>query len=143
MAFLDAIKTSLRKYVDFSGRATRAEFWYFVLFNLIVTLIAAGLDNALGLAQQGGGILTSLVGLALLLPGLAVSVRRLHDIDRSGWWILLGLVPLLGGLFLIFAFYLKTSTAGDNRFGPTPLATESVAAPAPGTDEQLTGAPEA
>ncbi|MEA5153196.1 DUF805 domain-containing protein [Raineyella sp.] len=152
MAFLDAIKTCFRKYVVFSGRATRAEFWYFVLFTFIVSLIAAGLDNALGLTPEGAvtGILSSLAGLALLLPSLAVTVRRLHDVNRSGWWILLALVLVIGDLFLIFAFYIKKSVAGANRFGPDPLvATRPTTAPAPVTapagytDGQLTGTPEA
>ncbi|QGF23214.1 DUF805 domain-containing protein [Raineyella fluvialis] len=120
MGFSEAITTGFRKYVDFSGRATRAEFWYWVLFAFVVDVVASILDNVLGLGQMP--VISGLVSLALLLPGIAVAVRRLHDLGRSGWVVLLNLVPVLGGLFLIFAFYIKDSQAADNAYGPNPKA---------------------
>lgn len=122
MTFLEAIQTCFRKYVDFNGRAGRAEYWYFVLFSVIVNIVASGLDSVLGIAAQGtaSGPIAGLASLALLLPGLGVAVRRMHDIDKSGWWLLLVLIPLVGALIVIFAFLIKKSQEGDNRFGPAP-----------------------
>jgi uncharacterized membrane protein YhaH (DUF805 family) len=120
----------LQKYVQFSGRARRQEFWMFVLFNFIITVVLSILDSILGLkmGSGGSGLLSGLYGLAVLLPSLAVSVRRLHDTNRSGWWILLGLVPIVGIIVLI-VWYVQDSDPGDNRFGPNPK--EPSIAPAP------------
>ena len=105
----------LKKYAVFEGRARRKEFWMFILFNFIFTIVAAILDGIIG----SPGIIYLLYCLAVLLPSLAVSVRRLHDIDKSGWWLLIGFVPLIGGIVLI-VFYVMDSTPGENRFGPSP-----------------------
>ena len=106
----------LKQYVDFSGRAQRMEFWMFQLFNFIVLIVLAIIDVMLGL-----GFLQPLYALAVLLPNLAVGARRLHDTNRSGWWLLLGLIPLIGIIILI-VFWVQDSQAGDNAFGPNPKA---------------------
>lgn len=114
MTFTEAVSSALSKYVVFSGRASRSEYWWFVLFNIIVSIVAAGIDAALGIQAIG-----ALVSLALLLPGIGVGVRRLHDIDKSGWWLLIAFVPLIGFIVLIY-FFVQPSQPGDNRFGPPP-----------------------
>jgi uncharacterized membrane protein YhaH (DUF805 family) len=119
MGFTEAITSGFRNYVNFSGRAVRSEFWYWVLFAILASIVAGLIDLAL-FGVEGSSPINSLVGLALFLPGLAVSVRRLHDLDRSGWWILLGLIPLVGIIILII-WYCQRGTVGVNRFGPDPL----------------------
>lgn len=113
MSFQDAVKTCLNKYVDFNGRARRSEYWWFVLFNVLVSIVFDIIDAIIGTS-----ILGLLAGLALLLPGIAVGVRRLHDTSRSGWWILIGLIPLIGWIILII-FYVQDSHP-DNQYGPSP-----------------------
>jgi len=105
----------LKKYAVFSGRARRKEYWMFVLFNLIITLVLALIERLV----SGPGILANLYSLAMLIPGLAVAVRRLHDTNRSGWWILIGLVPIVGVIILI-VFQAEDSQPGDNQYGPNP-----------------------
>lgn len=112
VGFVDAVKICLSKYVDLNGRAVRSEFWYFALFVSIVSITMFLIEGAIGTR----GTLSSLVNLALLLPNIAVGVRRLHDTDRSGWWYLIAFVPLVGFLALLFFFCLK-GTPGRNRFG--------------------------
>ncbi len=106
MSFGDAIKVCLTKYVDFNGRASRSELWWFFLFSCLAAFVAAILDETLLL----------LVYLGLLLPTLAVEVRRLHDLNKSGWWILLAFVPI--GNIVVFVWFCMRGTVGDNRFGP-------------------------
>ena len=96
--------------MNFSGRAVRSEFWYWVLFAIIVSVIAKVIDLVL-FPHSDVSPINSLVGLALFLPGLGVSVRRLHDIDRTGWWILLVLIPLIGAIVLII-WYCQKGTPG-------------------------------
>ena len=103
-----------KKYVEFSGRARRKEYWMFVLFNLIASIVAGFIDGLLGTRMIG-----SLYSLAVLLPGLAVRARRLHDTDRSGWWMLIALIPLVGWIVLLI-FMCLDSTPGENRFGANP-----------------------
>ena len=112
---------ALKKYAVFHGRSRRAEYWYFVLFNLIVAIVLAGIDSLLGTfsSAQNIGLLSGIYSLAVLIPTLAVTFRRLHDIDRSGWWILINLVPLIGTIVLL-VFALMDGTPGDNRYGPNP-----------------------
>ncbi|MGQ0794544.1 MAG: DUF805 domain-containing protein [Deltaproteobacteria bacterium] len=105
----------LKKYAVFSGRASRAEYWMFFLFNLI---IAFGLGIVEGIVG-GPGALGMLYGLATLVPGIAVAMRRLHDTDRSGWWLLLGLVPLIGAVVLI-VFMAQDGKPGQNQYGANP-----------------------
>lgn len=113
--YLDAWKN----YVNFQGRARRKAFWMFVFFNIIVMIVLGIVEGLLGLRGDGYGVLSGLYSLAVILPGVAVSVRRLHDTGRSGWWILLGLIPLVGTIVLI-VFYAQDSQAGSNQYGPNP-----------------------
>ncbi len=119
MNFPQAVASCFRNYVGFSGRAPRSEYWYWILFYVLVVIAAILIDTAV---FRGSSIspLTTIVELACLLPGLAVSIRRLHDIDRSGWWILLALIPLIGAIILLIWDCTK-GTPGPNRFGPDPL----------------------
>ena len=112
MGFGEAIGTCFRKYVVFSGRAQRPEYWYWFLFEVLVSILAAIVDYAI----FGIGLISTLTGVGLLLPSLAVKVRRLHDIDRSGWWMLIMLVPV-GGLIILIVFACLRGTPGPNRFG--------------------------
>ena len=124
MGFQDAVKTCFSKYVTFSGRAPRSEFWWFILFILLTNTVLSVVDGMIfGTTPNGQSamVLGAIFSLAVLLPSIAVGVRRLHDLDRTGWWYLLVLVPLLGGLILIVFFYIHKGTDGPNRFGPDPL----------------------
>jgi len=119
MSFTDAVRTCLSKYVDFSGRARRSEYWWFALFVILAGAVGAILDGLFGTRSDlGTGVVQGLINLALLLPGLAVAVRRLHDTGRTGWWILIGLVPLVGWIVLL-VFYVQDSVP-DNEHGPNP-----------------------
>jgi uncharacterized membrane protein YhaH (DUF805 family) len=122
MGFAEAVQTCLQKYVGFSGRARRSEYWWFFLFTILVSIVASGLDNLLGTMSDttNVGVIGSIASLALLLPSLAVAIRRLHDTSRSGWWILIGLIPIVGWIILI-VFYVQDSH-GDNQYGPSPKA---------------------
>ena len=105
----------LKQYAVFSGRARRKEYWLFVLFNTIIDLVLGVIE---GLAS-GPGILASIYSLAVLIPSIAVSVRRLHDTDRSGWWLLIVLIPLIGAIVLL-VFMAQDSQPGENQYGPNP-----------------------
>lgn len=121
MDFMTAVRTCLSKYVDFSGRARRSEYWYFALFTFLAGIVTNILDSIVGTDYDGatsGGLLNTLVSLALFLPGLAAGVRRLHDTDRSGWWILIGLIPIVGWILIIVWFC--TDSKPDNKYGPNP-----------------------
>lgn len=123
----------LKQYVDFSGRARRTEYWMFTLFNTIILIVLELVDKAMGFGSFSGstsggaafsaslGLLSGLYSLAVLLPTLGVSVRRLHDTDRSGWWLLIGLIPLVGAIVLLVFFVLE-GTRGPNRHGVDPKA---------------------
>jgi uncharacterized membrane protein YhaH (DUF805 family) len=113
MRFGQAVAHVLRNYATFSGRAPRSELWWFSLFTLLLGLACNIVDAGLGTHD----VIRRLVSLAMLLPSIAVGVRRLHDIDRSGWWSLLALVPLVGWVVLI-VWYCTRGTPGANRFGP-------------------------
>jgi uncharacterized membrane protein YhaH (DUF805 family) len=115
MSLPDAVRTCLTKYVDFSGRARRSEYWWFALSIFIVYVVA----SVLGRAVNAGVILADLVALVLFLPSLAVAVRRLHDTNRSGWFYLISLIPLVGGIILI-VFLCQDSGRGPNRYGSSP-----------------------
>ena len=126
----------LRKYATFSGRARRKEYW---LFSLFVTLASALLFTlgkptgdwanpnveqvSLGFENETVALVLGIFLLLMLLPSLAVTIRRLHDTNRSGWWWWIGLLPAIGGLIL-FIFYLLDGTAGPNRYGPDPKGRE-------------------
>lgn len=111
----------LKKYADFSGRARRKEYWMFVLFNILFTIVAGILDNVLGIAIAGVGYgpLYGLYSLVLIIPGLAVGVRRLHDIGKSGWMMLVVFIPLVGAIWLIILM-VKEGDAGENQYGSDP-----------------------
>ena len=133
MSFIEAVKTCFSKYVTFSGRARRSEFWWFALFVYGVGLILAIVDlslfgetstvvtgtSASVTSETQFSPLSTLFALAIFLPHISVSVRRLHDKDRSGWWYWIGLIPLIGVIILIVWFATK-GTEGPNRFGDDP-----------------------
>jgi len=122
MNFWTAVRICLTtKYATFNGRACRAEFWWFCLFGFLANCAAAIIDS-----QGSAGIAEALVGLALILPNLSVAVRRLHDIDRSGWWLLIALVPLVGWIVLLI-WDVSRGTTGANRFGGETLASAAIA----------------
>lgn len=113
--------TAMKKYGDFNGRARRTEYWMFQLFTIIFMIVAIILDSVLGTAREGNGygIFYLLFGLAIILPSWAVLVRRLHDIGKSGWWMLITLIPLIGGIWL-FILTVTDSQSGDNDYGANP-----------------------
>jgi len=139
--FLDTLKN---RYAQFEGRASRSEFWYYVLFYVIGSILLGILDGALGTsytyeiatntmatdgtevaaiaATQSIGYLSAIYSLALLVPSIAISIRRLHDTGKSGWWFLLGVIPLVNfiGIFILLFFYVQDSQPGDNAYGPNP-----------------------
>jgi uncharacterized membrane protein YhaH (DUF805 family) len=123
---MDLMFQPLRKYADFQGRARRSEYWLFTLLIVIVDTVffvlsaLAGQDGLMNLVIM---CLLVLVSLGLFIPSLAVSFRRLHDTDRSAWWLLIGLLPFIGGLVLL-VFTLLPGTLGANRFGPDPKTQE-------------------
>jgi uncharacterized membrane protein YhaH (DUF805 family) len=118
MTFSDAISSGFRNYVGFSGRAARSEFWYWILFTILVDIVASIID--VGILSSDAMPLSSIWSLATFLPSLAMGVRRLHDTDRSGWWWLLSFIPLIGIIVLI-VFWCSEGTRGPHRFGPDPL----------------------
>jgi uncharacterized membrane protein YhaH (DUF805 family) len=123
MSFTAAVRSVLSQYVGFGGRARRSEYWWFALFSVLVGIVTSLLDMGLGTDFEGsvasGGLFGLIANLALLLPSLAVAVRRLHDTDRSGWWILIALIPLVG-LIVLLVFFVQDGAPGPNRFGSSP-----------------------
>ena len=116
----------LKNYAVFSGRARRKEYWLFVLFNIIFVGVLFALDVATGT----NGILAGLYEVAILIPSLAVTVRRLHDTGRSGWFLLIGIIPIVGGIVLL-VFAVQDSHSGDNEYGPNPKETDAGEGDAP------------
>jgi uncharacterized membrane protein YhaH (DUF805 family) len=112
----------LKKYFNFSGRATRSEYWWFILFSTIVTIILSFFDGMFGVydVNAGIGLLSGIYSLAVVIPSIAVATRRLHDIGKSGWWQLLLLIPIVGVIILIIWF--ATDSKEDNKYGPNPKA---------------------
>ena len=158
MTPIDWATRPLKKYADFTGRAPRAEYWWFYLGMIVAYFVAMIIDSLVGVSLFGpDGVVTTLLGLALLVPGLAATVRRLHDTNRSGWWVLIvavpylimgimmgmsaasgdvtglasagivGLVALVGAIAML-VFMILPGTKGDNRFGPDPYAGDAGAA---------------
>ncbi|MCI5876013.1 MAG: DUF805 domain-containing protein [Prevotella sp.] len=129
MTFTQSIKSVFSKYATFTGRASRSEYWYFTLFNIITSTLLFLLGIAIGAATGGsdgvpgglivGYILYIIYGLGVLIPSLAVAVRRLHDTNNSGWLILLGLIPCVGGIVLL-VFMILQGTNGENKYGDIP-----------------------
>jgi uncharacterized membrane protein YhaH (DUF805 family) len=133
---MDWTTLPLRRYAEFSGRSRRKEYWMFFLLMVALGLIAGTVDTVLGFGTTyrevsgagysagwavNNGPLSILLVLATFIPSLAVTIRRLHDLDKSGWWVLICLVPLIGAIVLI-VFMCVEGTRGTNRFGPDPLA---------------------
>jgi uncharacterized membrane protein YhaH (DUF805 family) len=116
---------ALKKYADFSGRARRREYWMFVLVNFVISCVLAGL----GYVSSAFNVLSYVYTLAVLIPSFAVGARRLHDTGRSGWWLLIGLIPLVGVIILI-VFFCQDSDPGDNEYGPNPKLMRAEAVPA-------------
>jgi uncharacterized membrane protein YhaH (DUF805 family) len=118
MGFVEAVKSALSKYATFSGRARRAEYWWFTLFSLLAVLAAVALDVALGISEEYN-VLSTLVVLALILPGISVAVRRLHDTGRSGGWYFISFIPIIGPIWLL-VLLLQDSKPLDNHYGASP-----------------------
>lgn len=126
-AFVEWMLMPLRRYFDFEGRSRRKEYWMFTLFYMLLlivpmVLIVAGIEPG----QDGPSVLTTvgvavlgLIVLAFLIPSLAVQVRRFHDQDKSGWFVLMGFIPYVGGI-IVLVFMCLEGTPGENRFGPDP-----------------------
>lgn len=130
MTFMESISACFGKYITFKGRAQRSEFWWFVLFLIIVNAVLGQVDSmvfgpTLMISDMGmefnAGFFGGAFALATFLPSWAVQVRRLHDIGKSGWWLLLALIPLIGAIILLI-WLAKAGTDGDNEYGSNPLA---------------------
>jgi len=133
MNFMQSVSTCFGKYATFSGRAQRSEYWWFGLFVFGVTVILVQVNTAIfgptvvqnplmdgTMSSYNAGILGMIFSLATFLPSLAVAVRRLHDRDKSGWWLLLSFIPLVGFIILLI-WFIKVGTNGDNQYGADPL----------------------
>lgn len=119
LGFMEAVKICLQeKYCNFEGRARRSEYWWFYLFYVIVLTIASYIGTAFG-GLQGARIAQSIVCLPLILPSLGAGARRLHDIGKSGWWLLIGLIPIVGAIILI-VWGCQDSDPQENEYGPSP-----------------------
>ena len=110
----------LKKYAVFDGRAGRSEYWYFVLFTSIISLVLGFIEGLAGIAPEADySVLAVIYSLAVLLPSIGVSIRRLHDTGRSGWWLFISLVPFIGGIILLI-FLVGNSQEGTNQYDPSP-----------------------
>jgi uncharacterized membrane protein YhaH (DUF805 family) len=118
MGFAGAIAAGFRNYVNFGGRATRPEYWYFVLFIVIVSIIAIAIDFAV-FGDQQMFLIYGIFSLATFLPSLSVFIRRMHDTGRTGWWFFLNFIPLIGPI-LVIVWLCQRSEAGPNAYGPVP-----------------------
>jgi uncharacterized membrane protein YhaH (DUF805 family) len=125
MNMQEAVRSVLSQYAGFTGRARRSEYWYWTLAYVIVYVVAVILDSIFGSSP----LFVIIVVLAAIVPNIAVSVRRLHDTDKSGWFILIGLIPIIGTIILI-VFYVMDS-GPDNQYGPNPKGASGPAAPPP------------
>ena len=123
MGFEAAIRSGFQNYANFNGRAMRSEYWYWVLFAFLLGLFASIVDTILGTPN----LISSIISLALLLPGLAVGARRLHDINRTGWWLLISLTFI--GLILLIYFFVQPSQPIANQYGPAPTGASTVEDP--------------
>jgi uncharacterized membrane protein YhaH (DUF805 family) len=123
MNFVEAIKSGFNKYVTFSGRAARSEYWYWTLFVIIADIVAAIINAFVAL-----GFVGLVVSLAFLLPSIAVAIRRLHDLDRTGWWLLLAFTGI--GAIVLLVWDCMKGTTGSNRFGADPLGPDADLQPA-------------
>ena len=130
-----------KQYAVFEGRATRRQFWMFILISFLISIAISIFEGVTGLSSgQGTGLISTLYALAVIVPSLAVSARRLHDTGKSGWWQLIGLIPIIGIIVLI-VFFVKESDAGANVYGPSvvdanaPASTPVASTPVPPTDQ--------
>ena len=136
MSFGEAVATCFRKYATFSGRARPSEFWWWVLFLVLFWAVIGGIAGATGsidefgnlASNSGAAALIGIVSLGLIIPNLAVAVRRLHDTGKSGWFLFLGLIPCIGGILLL-VFYVSAGDPGTNAFGPPPVAPAQLEGP--------------
>ncbi len=110
VGFGEAVKLFFSNYVNFSARSTRSEYWYVCLFSLLISIPIAVIDSAIGV-----NVLSILWTLATLIPGIAISIRRMHDIGRSGWWLLINLIPIVGAI--IFLVFTCKASDGSNQYG--------------------------
>ncbi|MES2434594.1 MAG: DUF805 domain-containing protein [Pseudomonadota bacterium] len=132
MNFVEAVKSGYANYVNFSGRSQRSAYWWWALFQVGVGLAIALIEGGGSFSSGGGAMQFAVVGgtfsmiwsLINLLPGIAVSVRRLHDLDKSGWWLLIALIPLVGAIILL-VWFCSRGTGGSNRFGADPLGSNA------------------
>ena len=115
----------LKKYTVFEGRARRKEYWFFILFNVLISMALAFIDRLMGNVdpETGLGLFSGIYALGVMIPGMAVSVRRLHDTGRSGWWLLINLVPVIGAIVFLY-FMVLDSTPERNEYGPSPKGNE-------------------
>jgi len=128
MTFTQSIKTVLAKFATFDGRAMRSEYWWFALFALLVSIPLNFVDQLLVAPALGyesfqeatPQFLSWLFSLAILLPSIAVAVRRMHDLNKSGWWVLIAFIPILG-ILLILYWFVQRGTVGGNQYGPDPF----------------------
>ena len=124
MDFMTAVKTCFRKYVDYNGRALRSEFWWWMLFTFLASIILGIIDSVIfGTGWENTGVLEALFTLGTFLPSLFVGTRRLHDVGRSGWWQLIALTII--GVFVLLYWYIIEGDKGDNDYGPHPLTNDS------------------
>lgn len=114
MTYIEAVRSGFQNYATFAGRACRSEYWYWTLFNLLMSIMATILDTIIGL-----GVFSMIVTFGLLLPSIAVAARRLHDLDRTGWWLLIAFTGI--GMIVLLVWDCIKGTPGPNRFGPDPL----------------------
>lgn len=108
----------LKKYAEFSGRARRTELWMFTLVNFIISIV---LGFVLPMLAKELMMLSTIYSLGVMIPGIAVGARRMHDIGKSGWWLLISLIPIIGWIILL-VFYCQDSMPGENQYGPNPKA---------------------
>lgn len=131
------VEALTRNYATFDGRARRKEYWHFVLWYCIAIIALAIVDGITGTLDEnvGLGLLSALFAIATFIPAIAVAVRRLHDTNRRGWWVLIGLVPIVGHIVLI-VFAVQDSQPGANRFGPNPKGVIGSGTPMPFIDRE-------
>lgn len=116
---MEHYQAALKKYAEFSGRAQRAEYWHFTLINLFIYILLTIIGGLIG---DDVGAIAGLFNLAVLIPGLAVSIRRLHDVGKSGWMLLISLIPLVGFVWLL-VLMVRDGVPGENKYGPNPKET--------------------
>jgi uncharacterized membrane protein YhaH (DUF805 family) len=116
---------AMQKYATFSGRSQRSEYWYYFLFYMIIVIVCAIVDGMLGAGKNNNvGWISTLAVFGMLVPSIAVTVRRLHDIGKSGWWFLVAFVPLVGGIILLL-FAVQDSQPDTNEYGPNPKGSKA------------------